>query len=58
MVAGGVGWMVLGGLGPGAWIGGKFGAYLAKKLKSNGIVMVLRIVLIVIGLRMILEYLS
>lgn len=58
LFAGNVDWMLLIGLVPGAWIGGKFGAYLAKKLKSNGIVMVLRIVLIVIGLRMILEYLS
>lgn len=58
IAAGNVDWLLLVGLLPGAWFGGKFGAYLAKKLKSKGIVIALRLVLIVVGVRLILEYLN
>lgn len=52
---GNVEWSLLIGLVPGAWIGGKFGAMLSHKLQSRTIEMALRIVLIIIGLRLILE---
>ncbi|MCJ7840475.1 sulfite exporter TauE/SafE family protein [Lederbergia sp. NSJ-179] len=38
---------------PGAWFGGKLGAYINSKLSSNTIVTILRIVLVIVGIRMI-----
>lgn len=39
---------------PGAWFGGKLGAYINSKLSSNMVVSILRLVLIIVGIRMIL----
>lgn len=39
---------------PGAWFGGKLGAYINSKLSSNMVIKILRLVLVVIGIRMIL----
>ncbi len=38
---------------PGAWFGGRFGTFLNMKMRGNTIVNVLRITLIVVGIRMI-----
>lgn len=38
---------------PGAWIGGKLGVYINSKLSSDVVLSILRIVLVIIGLRMI-----
>lgn len=40
-------------LAPGAWIGGKLGAFLSLKLKSRTLVLVLRLMLVVVGFRFI-----
>ncbi|GGK22019.1 UPF0721 transmembrane protein YunE [Caldalkalibacillus thermarum] len=45
-------WLVLG-LAPGAWIGGRLGAYISTKMKAKGIELLLRLMLVIIGLRMI-----
>lgn len=58
MSVGNVDWMLLIGLLPGAWIGGKLGAFLMRKMKSKGVVIALRLVLIVAGMRLIFEYLQ
>lgn len=56
--AGNVDWLLLAALVPGAWFGGKLGAFLARKLKSKAIVIALRLVLILVGIRLILEYIN
>ncbi|KMY55200.1 membrane protein [Bacillus sp. FJAT-27231] len=43
---------------PGAWVGAKFGAFLNTRLQSNALVMVLRIILILMGIRLIYEGLA
>ncbi|WP_047979631.1 sulfite exporter TauE/SafE family protein [Ornithinibacillus contaminans] len=43
---------------PGAWIGGKLGAFISQKLTGNTLEWILRITLILIGLRMIISGLS
>ncbi|OYD06185.1 sulfite exporter TauE/SafE family protein [Paludifilum halophilum] len=43
---------------PGAWIGGQLGAWVSKKLSGRGLMLVLRLAIVVVGLRMILEGLS
>ncbi|MBM7648560.1 putative membrane protein YfcA [Bacillus ectoiniformans] len=43
---------------PGAWIGAKAGAYLNTKLKSKALVSLLRIILIIIGIRLIYQGLA
>ncbi len=43
---------------PGAWIGGKLGAYINSKLQSSTIVICLRFTLIIIGIRLIYQGLS
>jgi len=40
---------------PGAYIGAKLGAALNKKLKSNTLVFILRIILLLLGIRSIYE---
>lgn len=40
---------------PGAWIGGRFGAFINTKLKSKTVVTVLRFILILIGFRLIYQ---
>ncbi|WP_232696776.1 sulfite exporter TauE/SafE family protein [Brevibacillus daliensis] len=46
-------WLYALGLAPGAWIGGKIGAYVARNLKGKTIVLLLRIVILVIAAQMI-----
>ena len=50
---GNVNWLYALALIPGAWIGGKLGAIINQKLPSKTIVMILRIVLILVGIRLI-----
>ncbi|PMC34687.1 hypothetical protein CJ195_21915 [Bacillus sp. UMB0899] len=50
---GNVNWLFVLFLLPGAWFGGKLGAYLNTRLSSNVLVMILRVVLIIVGIRMI-----
>lgn len=52
---GNVDWLYAAALIPGAWFGGKTGAWINQKLKSDTLVFVLRIVLLFIGLRLIFE---
>ncbi|MEH6944434.1 sulfite exporter TauE/SafE family protein [Bacillus sp. JJ722] len=40
---------------PGAWIGAKIGAYINTKLKSSTLVSILRIMLLIIGIKLIIE---
>ncbi|WP_100407570.1 sulfite exporter TauE/SafE family protein [Bacillus solitudinis] len=39
---------------PGAWFGGKLGAFINSKLSSNALVIILRFVLIIVGIRLML----
>ncbi|WP_209125033.1 sulfite exporter TauE/SafE family protein [Alkalihalobacillus sp. BA299] len=50
---GNVDWFYAMALIPGAWIGGKLGAVISQRLKSDTLVMMLRIFLIVIGARLV-----
>ncbi|WLR50474.1 sulfite exporter TauE/SafE family protein [Bacillus tianshenii] len=40
---------------PGAWIGGRLGAAINKKMQGNSVVILLRVVLVVIGVRLIYQ---
>ncbi len=40
---------------PGSFIGGKIGSYISLRLKGNTVVVILRVLLILIGLKMIIE---
>lgn len=48
-------WMVTLALIPGAWVGGRLGAYINVKLKSNVVVHILRIILVIVGVRLIYQ---
>ena len=48
-----VNWLYALALIPGAWIGGTLGAKINQKLPSKTIVIILRIVLILVGIRLI-----
>ncbi|WP_100332177.1 sulfite exporter TauE/SafE family protein [Bacillus xiapuensis] len=52
---GNVVWLYAAALIPGAWFGAKFGAYLNSRLKSNTLVLVLRVILIMVGIRLIYQ---
>lgn len=52
---GNVEWLYTFALVPGAWYGAKIGSYLNAKMKANQVVTALRIVLILIGIRLIIE---
>ncbi|TMU84505.1 sulfite exporter TauE/SafE family protein [Bacillus sp. BHET2] len=52
---GNVKWLYALALIPGAWIGAKFGAYLNTKLESKVLVSVLRMILILLGIRLIYQ---
>ncbi|WP_064092880.1 sulfite exporter TauE/SafE family protein [Rossellomorea aquimaris] len=52
---GNVKWLYALALIPGAWFGAKLGAYLNTKLESNMLVNILRIILILIGIRLIYQ---
>ncbi|RHW42659.1 sulfite exporter TauE/SafE family protein [Neobacillus notoginsengisoli] len=55
---GNIHWMYALALIPGAWIGAQVGVYLNSRLKSKTIVMILRAILIIIGIRLIYEGLT
>ncbi|OCA87618.1 hypothetical protein A8F94_07095 [Bacillus sp. FJAT-27225] len=52
---GNIDWLYAALLVPGAWIGARGGVYLNQRLKSKTIVLILRIVLVIIGVRLIVE---
>lgn len=52
---GNINWLYAAALIPGAWIGGKLGATINQKLPSKTIVVLLRIVLIIVGVRLIYQ---
>jgi uncharacterized membrane protein YfcA len=52
---GNVAWLFAFALIPGAWFGAKCGAWINRKLKGNTVVTVLRIVLILLGVRLIYQ---
>ena len=52
---GNVNWLYALALVPGAWIGAKIGVYLNSKLKSKTIVLIIRIILVVVGVRLIYQ---
>jgi uncharacterized protein len=52
---GNVDWMIALALVPGAWIGAKVGVYLNSKFKSKTIILLLRTILIVVGIRLIYQ---
>ncbi|WP_078555667.1 sulfite exporter TauE/SafE family protein [Bacillus alkalicellulosilyticus] len=54
LMLGNVHWLYACVLIPGAWAGGKLGAFINKKLKNKTLVIMLRIFLCVIGLRLII----
>ncbi|WP_299743680.1 sulfite exporter TauE/SafE family protein [Rossellomorea sp. y25] len=55
IMLGNVKWLYALALIPGAWIGAKSGAYLNTKLESKVLVSILRIILILIGIRLIYQ---
>ncbi|MDQ0215155.1 putative membrane protein YfcA [Oikeobacillus pervagus] len=55
IILGNVVWLYAAALIPGAWIGAKLGAFLNAKLKSNTVVTLLRLILIIVGIRLISE---
>ncbi|OEH93959.1 sulfite exporter TauE/SafE family protein [Bacillus solimangrovi] len=52
---GNIDWIFAAALIPGAWFGGRIGAVLNQKLKSNTVVILLRIILVIIGIRLIYQ---
>ncbi|NJP38288.1 sulfite exporter TauE/SafE family protein [Alkalicoccus luteus] len=52
---GNVDWVYAAALIPGAWFGGKIGAWINRRLKSDTLVLALRVVLLLIGIRLIYE---
>lgn len=58
MVMGNVQWLFVLSLVPGVWFGAKTGAWMNKKLKSQTIVLMLRIVLILLGIRLVIQGIS
>jgi hypothetical protein len=52
---GNVNWLYALALVPGAWMGAKVGVYLNSKLKSKTIVLLLRVILVIIGIRLIYQ---
>lgn len=52
---GNVDWFIALALVPGAWIGAKIGVLLNSKLKSSTLVILLRLILIIVGVRMIYQ---
>ncbi|MED4533874.1 sulfite exporter TauE/SafE family protein [Metabacillus fastidiosus] len=52
---GNINWLYASALIPGAWFGGKLGAYINTRLNSKAVINLLRIVLIVAGVRLIYQ---
>ena len=55
IMMGNINWLFAAALIPGAWIGGKLGAFINQKLAGKTVVMILRIVLIIVGIQLIYE---
>ncbi|UOY90596.1 sulfite exporter TauE/SafE family protein [Bacillus glycinifermentans] len=55
VVSGHVNWLYALALIPGAWFGGQLGAFINKKMQSKTIVFIMRLVLILVGLRLIYQ---
>lgn len=55
VLMGNVNWLYALALIPGAWIGAKLGSYINMKITSNTVVVVLRLILIVVGIRLIYQ---
>ncbi|NPC94063.1 sulfite exporter TauE/SafE family protein [Bacillus sp. WMMC1349] len=55
VISGHVNWLYALALIPGAWYGGKLGAIINKKMNTKTIVVILRLVLILIGLRLVYQ---
>ncbi|MEC1618283.1 sulfite exporter TauE/SafE family protein [Bacillus haynesii] len=55
VIAGHVNWLYAFALIPGAWFGGQLGAYINKKMQTKTIVLIMRFVLIIIGIRLIYQ---
>ncbi|WP_316571539.1 sulfite exporter TauE/SafE family protein [Neobacillus sp. YIM B06451] len=52
---GNINWLYAAALVPGAWIGAQIGVFLNRKLQSKTIVLILRLILVIIGLRLVYE---
>lgn len=52
---GNINWLYAAALVPGAWIGAQIGVHLNRRLQSKTIVLILRVILVIIGLRLIYE---
>jgi len=52
---GNVNWLYALALVPGAWMGAKVGVFLNTKLKSKTIVWIIRVILIIVGIRLIYQ---
>lgn len=52
---GNVEWLWILGLAPGAWIGAKLGAYINLHLKDGTVIVILRLVLVLVGIRLIFQ---
>lgn len=52
---GNIDWAIAVALIPGAWIGAKFGAIINQRIKADTLVKILRVFLIIIGIRLILQ---
>jgi len=48
-------WLLAAALLPGAWIGGKIGAWIARRMSGRGLLWLLRVTLLVLAVRMIFE---
>lgn len=55
LVQGNIDWYAVLCLAPGAWIGGKWGAWISNKLTSKGLLNVLRIGFLMVAFRMVLK---
>ena len=55
IILGNVNWLYVLALAPGAWFGAKLGAWLNFRLQSDKLVLVLRVILVLIGIRSIIE---
>ncbi|KIL46450.1 hypothetical protein KP77_25770 [Jeotgalibacillus alimentarius] len=55
ILLGNVDWLYAALLAPGAWFGAKLGAWMNQRLQSDKLVIVLRLILVLIGIRSIIE---
>ncbi|MNJ78589.1 hypothetical protein D3C77_763820 [compost metagenome] len=55
MALGEVKWLLVLGLAPGAWIGGKLGAAIAMKMSGKALLWLLRITLMLLAVQLIIE---